>query len=639
MPAYIKPFPTTIDSEDVEYLRTKGVLNLPDRDIRDACLASYFQHVQPMYPIVEPARISSILAGTASNNEKLSLLLLYAFIFVGGTWIDVRLVRKSGFLSRNAFRKSIHRKMRLLYDADYENDRECLIQVFILWTFWFEGPNENKDGWHWIGVALSLSRVIGLHQTASQSNQTKAAMNRLRRRLWWSLATRDVICSFSLSRCPRIADLDYNVDMLEVTDFESPKAPAAVLGTIPQTLQHQQTVAQICVLYTKLVHIFGKICKAAYLESSCGKSSVLYSSQQLQGKDSININRKSSMTEQLALFQRHLDSWRQNVPDDLWHVSSIPSNMTGPESVEVVHRGLLSMMYYATVMVLHRPQMLSVNPMDDGCDSSATPSPDPARTMVRFAARQIIQIAMDFYQEDMVKSLAATCITCLILASISQIFDMLSKEEMIRSEASQRLEQCKAIFHAFSEQQVGGQWALEVISYIIYRLEHQRRGQPADGSTIKGNLNPNSVQGASVILSHGDSNDTSQLTSSRNPSLATEVRECSMTELLDEEIPDVSATPSAPPTFDDPRLVFNNTDALFSPSTWEQPLPDGLMGFLGTDFVWPDFPNTISEHHDNLTWTSFRSDRVHEKGFPYFGPGMNSVNISYRPRQNDEGIA
>lgn len=560
-----------------------------------------------MYPIVDPVTISSLLEGSGSSNEKLSLLLFYAFIFVGGTWIDVRLVRKSGFLSRNAFRKSVHRKMRLLYDADYETDRECLIQVFILWTFWFEGPNENKDGWHWIGVALSLSRVIGLHQTSSESNQSKTAMNRLRRRLWWSLATRDAICSFALSRCPRIADPDYNVSMLEVSDFEPYPATVMLLGAIPQTLRHQQTIAQICVLYVKLVNIFGKICKLAYPESSCGKASVLYSSQQLQGKDSINISRPSSMTERLALFQKHLDEWRQSVPDDLWHISSIPSNLNAPESVEVVHRGLLSMMYYATVMVLHRPQMLPADSVDDGCDSSVKTTPDPSRAMVRFAARQIIQIAMDFYEEDMVRSLAATCITCLILASISQIFDMTSKEEAIRSEASQRLEQCKAIFHAFSEQQVGGQWALEVMSYITYRLEHQRRGQQLENPVTKSNLISTPDRETDMILSYGDINETVELTSSKSAMFPPETRQRDMTELLNGDIPDASAT-SGVPAFDVSRPVFSTADVLFSPSTWEQPLPDSLMGFLGPDFVWPDFPHALSENPDNLTWTNTRSD-------------------------------
>jgi hypothetical protein len=601
LPDYIKPFPSSIEAEDIQYLKMKGVLTLPHPDLRDACLRCYFQNVQPLYPVVDPLKIVSLLDGTNECNEKLSLLLLYALIFVGGTWIDVRLVRKLGFLSRKAFRKSIHRKMRLLYDADYENDRICLIQIFVLWTFWFEGPNENKDGWHWIGVALSLSRAIGLHQACSDTD-TNSAMSRTRRRLWWTLATRDVICSFALSRCPRIAGIDHNIAMLGIEDFEFHQMPGMLQGAVPKSLRQQQTFAQICVLYVKLVSIFGKICKAAYPESGSGKTSVLYSSQQLEGTDSISSNKSMSMTDQLKLFQRKLDEWRQDVPDDLWHTSNSLSNLQGAEGVEGAHQGLLSMMYYTTIMVLHQPQVLSINTAIHHLDASQKATPDPSRTMVKFGARQITQIAMDFYQEDLVESLAATCITCLLLASISHIFDMMSNEQIVRSEASQKLEQCKAIFHAFSEQQAGGQWALEVIEYILFRLKNQQRHYKVDIPNPQRAMNSAIVKESHVPLAINEVDPPDRMQTNRfSPSTGSSGDH--VTSVLVSNGSALTSGISNLPPFSMSRQPFSCSDSLLPPLALDQPLPDNLMNFLGPELAWLDFPHT-SENLDGMNWTS-----------------------------------
>jgi hypothetical protein len=565
-------------------------------------LRCYFQHVQPIYAIVDPGKVASQLNGTSANNEKLSLLLLHALIFVGSTWLDVKLVRKLGFLSRKAFRKSIHRKMRLLYDADYENDRLCLIQVFILWTFWFEGPNENKDGWHWIGVALSLSRAVGLHRALPGAN-ADSPMNRQRRRLWWSLATRDVICSFALSRSPRISEADYNITMLEVEDFEFCQAPDMYPGIVVQPLHYQRKFAQICVHYVQLVKIFGRVCKAAYPESGSGGTSVLYSSQQLAGTDSMSVDSNRSNIDQLKAIEKDLDKWRQSIPEHLWHASNLPPDPTDLERADLVHRGLLSMMYYATMMILHRPQMLPASTIFHPLPAWQRAVSDPARAIVRFAALEITQIAVDFYEDDLVEFLAATCITCLTLASICHVFDMISENQALRSDAAQRLERCKAIFHEFSENQAGGQWALHVIDYILFRFKHKQREGRVDPRT-----NDNAV--GSIDRSGAQENDgragtTAALRSSQTtyppestvPLMQPSTNVHGSTERsLAPEAPSVSALSvlHQPP--------FGSIDELLLSSTFDLRPLDNLANYTGPDLAWLDFSQN-SEPGEGISWT------------------------------------
>lgn len=610
-----------MDPEDIQYLQKRGAFVLPETELQDACLRCYFQHVQPQFPIVDPVHITSIVKGTKVDGEKLSLLLLHALIFVGSTWVPVKFVRKLGFLSRNAFRRTIHKKMRLLYDADYETDRVCLIQIFILWTFWFEGPNENKDGWHWIGVALSLSRIIGLHQASTDPNMDPAR-NKQRRRLWWVLATRDVICSFALSRSPRIGDLDHNVPMLGLEDFDFQQPPEDLFpGVLPPSLSRQRVSAQLCVSFVRLFHLFGRICKAAYPEFGTGKTAVLYSSQQLEGTDRLGSERKpASNMDELKSLERDLDEWRQGIPDELWHTSNMPPNPTGLERAELAHRGVLSMMYYATLMILHRPRMLPAGSMLNTVEPMQEITPDPSRAMVRFAARQITRIAMDFYEEDLVESLGATSITCLVLASITHLFDMISDDLLVRSEAHQRLVQCKAVFHAFSDQQFGGPWALHVIEYISNRLNRHKLAHGEDPLTLKqlrmqfttGNKSIADVGG---FTASSGANDQLDHHLRAPPSLAfmpSSDQQQQRSTMGRDPVNDGSGTskvlasdftPNIPVSWM-PRQPFGGTtdiNDMLPPLALDQPLPDNLAHFLGPDLAWLDFPDA-SDTMNGFSW-------------------------------------
>ncbi|KAK4941745.1 hypothetical protein LTR10_018349 [Elasticomyces elasticus] len=608
LPAFVKPLPASMGPEDVEYLLVKGALTLPEPDLLDACMRSYFQYAQPLFPILDPLKVLSIVKGN-NTDEKLSLLLLQALIFVGSTWVDVRLVRRLGFLSRKAFRRSVHQKLRLLYDADYEDDRICLVQTFVLWTFWFEGPNETKDAWHWIGVALSLSRTISLHQ-ADTNLDPSHPMYRLRKRLWWGLVTRDTIGSFGLSRSPRIMDVDHNVPMLEVEDFDFHQAPDVLPGAIPQTLRQQRAHAQLCVSFVQLVHIFGKIFKTAYPELESGKTAVLYSRHQLEGTDKMATKKRPLNTDQLEAYEKDLDQWRQGISDELWHTTPFPLNPRGMEKAELAHRGLLSITYYATLMNLHRPQMLPESTSIMSTESVEKVTPDASRAVVRLAARQITRIAMDFYEENLVESLSATFISCLLPASINHIFDMTSHDDIIRSGAYQQLEQCKAVFQAFSDQQFGGPWALHVIDYIINRLESRKQLSKV---TIP------STQTASIDLGrnvdHGDI--VPQITTQRRAENTSTMDMLSSAYSSQRHGRDDFASNNGPSmsnengglTSEIPTILpFPNTrhstgmfDSL-PPLAVEQSLPDDLVTFLGPDLSWLDFA-AAAEDVNNIAWT------------------------------------
>lgn len=587
--------------EDVEYLRIKGALTVPEPDLRDACLRGYFQHIHPMFPLVDPYKVLSIVNDTASGNERLSLLLFHAMLFVGCTWVDVRMVRKAGFLSRKSFRKSIHRKIRLLYDADYESDRICLLQTFVLCTFWWEGPNENKDAWYWMGLALSLSRTIDLHQASPVSVQT-AAEKRLRKRLWWTLVARDIISSFGLSRSPRLRDTDYDVPMLEMEDFDFQAAPEALSGAMPRTVGEQRTSAQLCILFLKLIRIFGKIFKTAYPEHGAGKTAVLYSNQQIEGTNRMPCRRNQSSINELKAYEKELYQWRQQVPEELWHCEHLLSELEEPQKPALAHRGFLAAFYHTALLTLHRPQILPSNLSAESVGTTGTASPDSSRAEVRAAARRITGIAMDFFVADMVDSLSATFISCLVPASIVHIFDLSSADYAVRSEACQQVERCKAVFQAFSDQQYAAAWSLNIINYIVSRLDRANLQRTASGnvkSTSRRDVpeSPTEAAGGDMASFSVSSQVSSPSIPEDNDNFLNPVKECAEANWSIQPNPGGPATSSSSTAYD----PVSASNAALPVLDMDQPLSSNFAHFLGPETMWLDFLS-VPEPPDGFSW-------------------------------------
>lgn len=487
LPDYIRPVPTSMSRDDVDYLRRKGAFSIPEPQLRDQCLLGYLRNVHPVYPLVDFNTVQSIVGGTSNSNEKMSLLLLQALIFAGSTWADVRLVRRSGYLTRKALRQELHQRIRLLYDADYELDRLCLVQSLTLWSFWWKGPNEHKDPWHWLVVAQSIARTIDLHKPASDPAMPPA-LKRLRRRVWSSLVTREIISCFGLSRAPTCREYKHQTPNLCLDDFDFTEPGPGVLDTFPpQSVTQARLFARICIEHTKLIRIFGKILREACPEGAAGRTPVLYTSQQMEGVES--TLRGQVDADSLRACEGELLQWRQQLSEDIWHVGPLPLNMSEWEQSEYSLKAYLSMMFHTALMTLHRPQMLPLRTVPAQPTPSSHKDEDPSRTAVRCAANNITDICKDLYNADMVTQLLGTCISCLMPATITIVFDTFSDDYAVRSAASQRLDDCRAMIHEFSEQQFAASWVLQTIDHILERARQQNTqllvsstGQYANGS-------------------------------------------------------------------------------------------------------------------------------------------------------------
>jgi hypothetical protein len=59
---------------------------------------------------------------------------------------------------------TFYQRAKALYDASYESDAIATVQALYLLSYWWGSPLEQKDMWHWTGLAVGLAQTLGLHQ-------------------------------------------------------------------------------------------------------------------------------------------------------------------------------------------------------------------------------------------------------------------------------------------------------------------------------------------------------------------------------------------------------------------------------------------------------------------------------------------
>ena len=326
----------------------------------------------------------------------------------------------------------------MLYDFDYEMDRVSLVQSLLLMTYWYETPDDQKDTWHWQGVAISLAHTIGLHRNPATSSMS-LAKKKLWKRIWWSCFMRDRLVALGMRRPTRIKDEDYDVPMLTEDDFEIQPLDEnnSVIGKDCKLMQDttvQRELAQMCIAKAKLCLCISHVLSAQY--------SVLVKHQGMQGQEGSTRSsvmlfpKKLDQTDEVQKCDVELSDWLSSLPQACLYNSATES---GPVFVQ---RALLHMIYYTTLSALHRPQVLP----------SATNNPTPTATLhdisrlkVREASRQITTISTDLHTRNLERFQPTTGVTVLLPAIIIHLLDIKSASEEERRAAMEGFKRCMIV--------------------------------------------------------------------------------------------------------------------------------------------------------------------------------------------------
>lgn len=284
---------------------------------------------------------------------------------------------------------------------DTEADRFTHIQALLLMTSWY-APDE-KDGWHWLCIAISTACSIGLHRDPSRTHLSPS-QQRLCKRVWWCLVIRDRVIALGQRKPTSIKLEESDVPFLTLEDY----APFNSLSPL-DTEDDLRTSAILHMEFAKLSLCVGKVLTTQYSVHPA------VSSQQKRGLVP-NITEQS--LSRVKDCHVELEAWYHQLPvqaqiDD---TQSAPSPTQRLRNI-FLNRTLIHLIYYATLSALHRPQMLP-NATQRAVDI------DFSIHQVYSAATSITTLAKSLLDHDLVPHVPTYGSTVLLPAMTKHLVDL-----------------------------------------------------------------------------------------------------------------------------------------------------------------------------------------------------------------------
>ena len=330
-----------------------------------------------------------------------------------------------------------------MYDFDYESDRVSLVQALLLLTYYYETPDDQKDTWHWMGVATSVAHTIGLHRNPDNTNLDSKRV-KLWKRIWWSTYMRDRLIALGMRRPTRIKSEDFDVPMLTLDDFEIAPIPDSITCIpadckVARDVEVQRQLAIMCIEKARLCLCISHVLSKQYC--------VLNNNHGLQNDRTTMMllpKKLDPATSEVKACDEELQKWVNELPEE----AKYTDKASGEAAIDLA-RSLLHMVFFTTLSALHRPQVL---PNSQGGPASAPAKSDvesdvldASRRNVRRAASAITSIAQRLDTSGLVKYLPTTGVTVLLPAIIIHLLDIKAPEEETRRSSLRGFCQCMAV--------------------------------------------------------------------------------------------------------------------------------------------------------------------------------------------------
>lgn len=343
MPCFLTCDLSNVSSEDISYLRNKGCFDFPEKGILNELLLSYFDYIAPHMPFIDETGFWEMYHalyydGNQSRSDELNtsgltLLLFQAMLFAATTCAPMTVLSRLGYASRSTARRDAFFRVRALYSLNVERDSTALVQTFLLMSYWRGDIGEDKDVWHWTGLAVSTAIDIGLHRR-SKVGLTQRQYT-LRRRLWWSCVLRDRLVALSQQRQPRIRLEESDVSMLTLGEYNVTLRSGLGGLSAGEELGKRTAMSMFSLHLIRLV-----LCMEGKSPTFAGQSNgispgipAIWSRSRFVPDDHGNI-----------IGHAELDNWRVNLPEVL-QPSSCPDADESVLPCILVHRDALQIYY------------------------------------------------------------------------------------------------------------------------------------------------------------------------------------------------------------------------------------------------------------------------------------------------------
>ncbi|KAL4917117.1 fungal-specific transcription factor domain-containing protein [Aspergillus aurantiobrunneus] len=442
-PRFLKPLPTRVSAEDLEFLRFRGALAIPESGLRTELLRCYIKWVHSFLPVLN---LQEFLRRIAQNDPEgdISLLLFQAVMFVATAFVDLRHLQAAGYTTRKSARNAFYTRLRLLYSLDCEEDRIVIIQTLLLMTYWSDHMNNpQRDIWDWIGICSTNAHSIGLNRDPSASNMD-IRTKRLRTRLWWCLFSRDRLIAMGLRRPTQVNEGSSNLPMLKLDDFDfEPFHPAVIEQFHCRQLEdasHQKRLATMFIEKAKLCQCIGRVLFAQYTPSQYQFG--------LTTRTTINLVPRHASESELSRCSQRLESWVSALPRDAQFIPASKTNINDGEDVLLLHGAMIRMLYHATISALHRPWAYAPNKDQT---KSRLELANAARAKMQDAAIGITHIIQGLNQLNLTRYLPQSGVTVILPAAVAHLANSMSNDPTLRENSISNFQRCIHVLQGLKE--------------------------------------------------------------------------------------------------------------------------------------------------------------------------------------------
>ncbi|RAK90973.1 Zn(II)2Cys6 transcription factor [Aspergillus costaricaensis CBS 115574] len=434
-PRFLKPLPSRIPPEDLEFLRFREALSIPESGLRNELLRCYIKWVHSFMPVLN---LQEFLRCVAENdpNGNISLLLFQAVMFVATAFIDLHHLQAAGYATRKIARNVFFTRLRLLYSLDCEDDRIVILQTLLLMTYWSDHQNNpQRDIWDWIGVCNIHAHSIGLNRDPSSSTDMDPITKRLRTRIWWSLYSRDRLIAMGLRRPTQVNEGTSNVPMLKLEDFDFEPFHPSVTEMFRcrqlEDVNHQKRLATMFIEKAKLCQCIGRVLFAQYTPSQCQFG--------VTTRTTISLIPRQASESELARCSQRLESWLSALPKDAQFIPASRTNFHDGEDVLLLHGAMVRMLYHATTSALHRPWAFTPNKDQSKARRELIQT---AQIKMHDAAVGITHIIQGLNQLNLTRFLPQSGVTVIIPAAVAHLANSSSGNPATRESSIYNFQRC-----------------------------------------------------------------------------------------------------------------------------------------------------------------------------------------------------
>jgi len=282
---------------------------------------------------------------------------------------------------------------------------------------------------------------------------------------------RDRLVALGMRRPTRIKDEDFDVPMLEETDFEIVILPdeITIIGTecsMVRDVMIQRELALMCVAKAKLCLCISHMLRAQYSvlirdttkpENTTNSTMMLFPNKELNNFDNINA------------CDSELMRWQQSLPACCQYRPLTSADVQNGRSTLAVQRDLLHMVFYTTISALHRPQFLPSSPQQAAQVSAQMQ--DFSRTRVRDAAMHITHMVAELHNLRLEKFLPTTGVTVILPALIIHLLDMKSTTPQARDAATKGFRRCMRVMEKLRDIYAAADYAVAFLDAALRKAQ------------------------------------------------------------------------------------------------------------------------------------------------------------------------